>query len=157
AVARIQRGRGRGDDRQRLHRAGDQGATHGVRGGAQPPHPAGDGRLNRLVLIVLVAVADAVEADVSDEHEDRRRVDEREQPVPGVCEDGHELDEDRSQRPSEVKPTMTTSIQYWERVASRARSKIVRARSWARIRPATWPMTSAATWTYQMLVAPIQL
>ena len=31
------------------------------------------------------------------------------------------------------------------------------ARSWARIRPHTWPITSAATWTYQMPVAVITL
>ncbi len=38
----------RGDDRQRLHRAGDEGAADGVRGRAQPADPAGDGRLHRL-------------------------------------------------------------------------------------------------------------
>ena len=47
-LARLHRGRGRGDDRQRLHRAGDQGAADGVRGRAQPPDSAGDGRLHRL-------------------------------------------------------------------------------------------------------------
>ncbi len=43
-LARLHRGRGCCDDRQRLHRAGDQGAADGVRGRAQPPDPVGDGR-----------------------------------------------------------------------------------------------------------------
>ena len=47
-LARLHRGRGGGDDRQRLHRAGDQGAADGVRGRAQPPDPARDGRQHRL-------------------------------------------------------------------------------------------------------------
>ena len=39
-LARLHRGRGGGDDRQRLHRARDEGAADGVRGGAESPHSA---------------------------------------------------------------------------------------------------------------------
>ncbi len=46
-LARLHRGRGGGDDRQRLHRAGDQGAPDGVRDRAQPPDPARDGSARR--------------------------------------------------------------------------------------------------------------
>ncbi len=43
AEPRPRRGGGLEDDRQRLHRAGDQGAADGVRGRAQPAHRAPDG------------------------------------------------------------------------------------------------------------------
>ena len=46
--ARPRRGGGLEDDRQRLHRAGRQGAADGVRGRAQPPDRAADGRLDWL-------------------------------------------------------------------------------------------------------------
>ena len=45
---RAHRGGGRRDDRERLHRAGHEGAADGVRRRAEPAHPAGDGRLHRL-------------------------------------------------------------------------------------------------------------
>ena len=45
---RPRRGRGLEDDRQRLHRAGHQGAADGVRGRAQPPDRAADGGLDWL-------------------------------------------------------------------------------------------------------------
>ena len=48
AVARPRRGGGLEDDRQRLHRAGHQGAADGVRGRAQPADRAADGRLDWL-------------------------------------------------------------------------------------------------------------
>ena len=60
---------------------------------------------------------------------------------------------DRSHSPSEVNATITASIQYCERVASRAFSNSASARSCASARPATCPMTSAATCTYQTPVA----
>src|SRR5260370_41814561 len=40
--------RGRDDDRQRVHRAVHQGTAAGVRGGAQPADPSGDGGLGRM-------------------------------------------------------------------------------------------------------------
>ena len=45
-------------------------------------------------------------------------------------------DADRSQSPRLVKATMTASIQYCERVASRTRRKTIEARSWASVSPA---------------------
>ena len=48
AVPRPDRRGGGGDDRERLHRAGHEGAADGVRRGAEPPDPARDGRLHRL-------------------------------------------------------------------------------------------------------------
>ena len=48
AEPRPRRGRGLEDDRQRLHRAGHQGAADGVRGRAQPADRAADGRLDWL-------------------------------------------------------------------------------------------------------------
>ena len=51
-------GRGGGDDRRRLHRAGREGAADGVRGRDEPPHPAADGGLGRMT-------ADAQDPDQS--------------------------------------------------------------------------------------------
>ena len=48
AEPRPERGRGDEHDRQRLHRADRQGTPAGIRGRAQPPDPARDGRLGRL-------------------------------------------------------------------------------------------------------------
>ena len=48
ADARARRGGGVEDDRQRLHRAGRQGAADGVRGRAEPPDRAADGGLDWL-------------------------------------------------------------------------------------------------------------
>ena len=49
AVARPHRGGGGGDDRERLHRAGHEGAADGVRRRAEPPDSARNGRVDRLV------------------------------------------------------------------------------------------------------------
>ena len=74
-LARLHRGRGRGDDRQRLHRAGHQGAADGVRGRAQPADPARDGRLDRLSGSVGRACAATVLAAAGAWLVRRRRVD----------------------------------------------------------------------------------
>ncbi len=57
-LARLHRGRGGGHDRQRLHRAGDEGAADGVRRRAEPPHPARDGRLDRLIEPIAASATD---------------------------------------------------------------------------------------------------
>jgi hypothetical protein len=50
-----------------------------------------------------------------------------------------------SQTAKLVNPTITASIHYCERVASRGERKSLSARSWATMRPATWPEVGAAT------------
>ena len=47
----LSRGRGVGDDRLRLHRADHEGASARVRGRAEPPDPAPDGGIGRLISV----------------------------------------------------------------------------------------------------------
>ena len=47
--------------------------------------------------------------------------------------------------------TMSTSIGYCVQSAIRGVWNSPTARSWATASPATWPMTSAPTWTYQIV------
>src|SRR2546421_1805241 len=95
-----------------------------------------------------------------DEHEHGQREDDPLDPVAGVGEDEHVvqvLTADNNQSPRLVNPTITTSIQYWERTASRDLRYIAIARSCARMRPQTWPVTSAATCTYQVVLEEMAL
>jgi glutamyl-tRNA synthetase len=110
---------------------------------------------------VAAALAAVAELEQGDHHHERDQVGGHvDRPVAGVGDDegqGHGFKADSSHRPREVKPTITTSIQYWDRVASRGSRYTASARSWARTRPATWPQTSAPTCTYHTPVAPITL
>src|SRR5688572_16655548 len=66
-------------------------------------------------------VLDRGEGQPQGESDDRDQVDDRLQPVPGVRDhERHAFTSDRSQRASDVKPTITPSIQYCDRTACRA-------------------------------------
>src|SRR4051812_12471433 len=68
-------------------------------------------------------VPDRRDAQPEAEPHDRDQVDDRLDPVARMCEgDGHAFACDSSQRASDVKPTITPSIQYWDRTAWRASS-----------------------------------
>src|SRR5262245_30501623 len=58
---------------------------------------------------------------------------------------------DSTQSPPTVNRTISTSIGYWVHRAMRGVWNSPTARSWATASPATWPSTSAPTWTYQIM------
>src|SRR3954451_6410433 len=92
------------------------------------------------------------------EADDRHQVDDRLRPVPRVCDRNRRHQTfacDRSQRASDVNPTITPSIQYCERTASCVSLYMTSARSCARTSAATWPTTTKPTCQYQVAVAPI--
>src|SRR5918992_4227875 len=125
-------------------------------------------RVMRIAPVALRAAAAAAPlSDLRDEKpgEERdygqeiRGVDE---PVSGVrevhrlrCSQAQALACDSSHSARLVNPTMTASIQYWERTASLARSYIASARSCASVSAATCPTTTNPTCQYQVALAPI--
>ena len=77
-----------------------------------------------LELELLAVVLAALDLQDDDEDDDGRQVQRALEPVAGVCDGKWShccAEAERSQRPRLVKATMTASIQYWERVASRTR------------------------------------
>src|SRR4051812_173496 len=125
-------------------------ASRRASGAATSPDPD-------LGVLPLAVVAPRLERQPADDDDDRREVEQRLPPVAEVGDDRRSrhcvFAAESSHRPRLVNVTMTASIQYCDRVASRAERYIEIARSCARIRPHTWPPTSAATCTYQMPVA----
>src|SRR5688572_4952866 len=94
-----------------------------------------------------------------DHGQEVRGVDE---PVSGVgevhrlrCSQDQALACESSHRARLVNPTITASIQYWERTASLASSYIASARSCASVSAATCPTTTNPTCQYQVAFAPI--
>ncbi len=97
-----------------------------------PRHPQARGRARlgvgaldrRVVLarVITAALAALLDPEDDDDDEHGRQVEQRVVPVAGVCERqrGHCAAADSSQSPRLVNATMTASIQYCERVASRA-------------------------------------
>src|SRR5436190_9759419 len=79
------------------------------------------------------------ELEPDDEQQDRAEIDRQlHQHVARVCERwDHVFTADNSHSPRLVKPTITTSIQYWERTASRTSRYMSTALSCASTRPET--------------------
>src|SRR5918992_609023 len=74
---------------------------------------------------------------------------------PVRCSQAHALACDSSHSARLVKPTITASIQYWERTARRALSYSASARSCARVSAATCPTTTNPTCQYHVAFAPM--
>ena len=90
----------------------------------RPGPPSSGSRFSTRDLLVDAPppVPDRDHHEPHDEHEHGREHQEVDDHVTGVGERDHWFACDRSQRPKVVNATITASIQYWDWVATRARS-----------------------------------